>query len=123
MKIYLINSQYGLLGYTYDKIAVKALLSMTINSFELEVIVKDIDQDILPANVSIKTKKHLENLSAYYKNLGYEFYSWKLIQFNREIIPTFKYTFYKKFQEVYSDILMLDIYKSIDDIMNNKTNH
>lgn len=120
MKIYLINSQYGLLGYTYDEIAVKALLSMSVNNFNLEVIIKDINHDVLPENTSIKTKKHLENLSTFYKNLGYEFYTWKLIQFNRSLIPTFDYSFYKKFQEVYADILMLDIYKSIDDILKNK---
>lgn len=120
MKIYLINSQYGLLGYTYDEIAVKALLSMSVNNFNLEVIIKDINHDVLPENMSIKTKDHLKNLSTFYKNLGYEFYNWKLIQFNRTLVPTFDYSFYKKFQEVYADILMLDIYKSIDDILKNK---
>lgn len=119
MKLYILKYHNEIIGYTYDLCAVKALaIFIERNSSEkLCVLVKELSGEIVLNNTNFKTKAHLENLSKYYQRLGYQYYSWKLIQFNRTVLPEIYFSFYSAFETIYRWVLIDELNKDLDDLL------
>lgn len=112
--MYLIFNGKKLIGYSYDEIAIQAFKKLADFDYN---IVKVEDSTPLKDGM-VKTPEHINNLVSFYKKAGYEYTAWKYIQYNREVIPHFRYDFMKRFEEVYNDILVDDINSSLDELLN-----
>ena len=114
--MYLIFNGKRLIGYSYDEVAIQAFKKLADFDYNIAKV-----EDSIPfKNGVVKTPEHIKNLVAFYKKLGYEYTAWKYIQYNRQVIPHFRYDFMEKFEETYNDILIDDIESSLDDLMNSK---
>ena len=114
--MYLIFNGKKLIGYSYDDVAIKAFKKLADFDYNIARV-----EDSTPfRNGVVKTPEHIKNLVAFYKKLGYEYTAWKYIQYNRQVIPHFRYDFMEKFEETYNDILIDDINSSLDELLDSK---
>ena len=95
MYLIFLNSQ--LLGYTYNKVAVIALIRVNNKFDKLPLKTVKAPDDYLVG--AVKTSYHIDNLVKWYKNHGYNKYMWKYIVYNRGIIPEFSLRFIGEFHD------------------------
>lgn len=115
--MYLILSNSELLGYTYNKLAVIAFMRLVNKSkTPLDITIKK-TSDSYPIK-GIKTKEHLENLVNWYRRNGHDYYLWKYISYNRNIIPKFSYSFMGNFHKIMWDLQLDDLCNSLNEELN-----
>lgn len=95
MYLIFLNSQ--LLGYTYNKLAVIALIRVNNRFDNLPLKIKE-TPDNYPVS-GVKTSYHIDNIVKWYENHGYDKYMWKYIVYNRGIIPEFSLRFIGEFHD------------------------
>ena len=122
--MYLIFNEGKLIGYTYNKLALTALLKMNKDRVKgkLSLTVEEIDNKNLPFKEGVvKSESHIENLVNWYESRG-NWGLWKYIQYDRSFITKFSYSFMYKFERLMFDLEVKDLSLDLDELLNNLNN-
>lgn len=118
--MYLINYQGQLLGYTYEAMAIAALMKVMQEREFTGISYEKVDDNLPMLGDVCKSRGHIENLVRFYAREGYSCYYWKYIQYNRNLIPKFSQDFIERFQHVYEDMYVLELNRLLDTCLNRK---
>lgn len=121
--LYLIFNQGKLFGYTYSLTALRVFNDLTKGSSNKPVpqhmvftYKKVNDANMLLVCDNLKDEKHIENLVTFYSKMGYDAYYWKYIQYNREVVSKFSYSWMYKFHRLYERYMLDDLNNDLNSI-------
>lgn len=117
MKLFLIYLNDDLFAYSYNDDAVVTLLRVTEGQLALRV--ETVTTDNIPLKKEIiKSKEHIENLVTWYRINGYQWYKWKYVQYNRNLIPHFSLSFMEKFHNTMKKVELQTLSEALDNLLN-----